>query len=109
VIHIVCTLGVVNGCLEVYDDFLKIVYVYPVLRIRIRDPVPFCPLDPGSGIGFFQISDPGSQTHTFESFMTIFWVKNSIILGKLTQTFFFSTSKLTLYTILSNLWLHKKV
>ncbi len=34
----------------------------PVLRIRIRDPVPFWPLDPGSGIGFFgsRISDPKS-------------------------------------------------
>ncbi len=32
-----------------------------VLRIRIRDPVPFWPLDPdtGSGIGFFP--DPGSR------------------------------------------------
>jgi hypothetical protein len=24
---------------------------YAVLRIRIPDPVPFCPLDPGSGMG----------------------------------------------------------
>ncbi len=29
-----------------------------MLRIRIRDPVPFWPLDPGSGIGFFRIPDP---------------------------------------------------
>jgi hypothetical protein len=29
-----------------------------VLRIRIRDPVPFRPLDPGSGIGLFRIPDP---------------------------------------------------
>ncbi len=29
-----------------------------MLRIRIRDPVPFCPLDPGSGISFFRIPDP---------------------------------------------------
>jgi hypothetical protein len=27
----------------------------------IRDPVPFWPLDPGSGIGFFRIPDPGSR------------------------------------------------
>jgi hypothetical protein len=34
-----------------------------VLRIRIRDPVLFYPLDPGSGSGmnFFRISDPGSR------------------------------------------------
>ncbi len=50
-----------------------------VLRIRIRDPVLFWPLDPGSGIGFFRISDPGSlipdlgsQTHIFKSLLTIF-------------------------------------
>jgi hypothetical protein len=30
----------------------------PVLRIRIRDPVPFWPLDPGSGMGLFRI--PGT-------------------------------------------------
>jgi hypothetical protein len=36
--------------------------------------------DPGSGIGFFQIPDLGSQTHIFESLVTIFWVKISIIL-----------------------------
>ncbi len=33
---------------------------FPVLRIRIRDPVPFWPLDPGSEIGFFWILDPKS-------------------------------------------------
>jgi hypothetical protein len=40
---------------------VKSVNSYPaVLRIRIRDPVPFCPLDPGSGIRnrFFRIPDP---------------------------------------------------
>ncbi len=30
-------------------------------RIRIRDPVPFWPLDPGSGIGFSRIPDLGSR------------------------------------------------
>ncbi len=65
-----------------------------VLRIRIRDPVPFWPLDPGPGIGFFRIPDPGSQIHIFESLLTIFWVKSSIILWKLAQIFFFSISKL---------------
>ncbi len=32
--------------------------------------------------------DPGSQTHTFESLVTIFWAKSSIILWKLAQIFF---------------------
>ncbi len=40
---------------------LKTYICQAVLRIRIRDPVPFWPLDPGSGIGFFRISDPGSR------------------------------------------------
>jgi hypothetical protein len=43
----------------------QIAYVYlpfiAVLRIRIRDPVPFWPLDPGPGIGFFRIPDLGSR------------------------------------------------
>ncbi len=54
----------------------------PVLRIRIWDPVPFWPLDPGSGMNFFP--DPGSQTHIFESLVTTFWVKSS----ELVQIFF---------------------
>jgi len=40
-----------------------------VLRIRIRDPVPLGPLDPGSRIGFFRIPDP---TITSESLKQIF-------------------------------------
>jgi hypothetical protein len=51
------------------------------------DPGSGAFLTPGSGIRnrFFpdpgsRIPDPGSQTHIFESLVTIFWVKNSIIL-----------------------------
>jgi hypothetical protein len=65
-----------------------------VLRIRIRDSGSGirCLLDPrirdpGSEIGLFRIPDPGSripdpgsQTHIFESLVTTFWVKSSIIL-----------------------------
>ncbi len=68
-----------------------------VLRIRIRDPGSgaFWPLDPGSGIGFFRISDPGSREHIFKSFLTIFLVKSSIILWKLAQIFcYFLVKKL---------------
>ncbi len=35
---------------------------YKTAVLRIRDPVPFWPLDPGSRIGFFRISDPESLT-----------------------------------------------
>jgi hypothetical protein len=50
-----------------------------VLRIRTRDPVPFWPLDPGSGIGFFRawILDLGSQTHIFEKLVTVFYIKKT--------------------------------
>jgi hypothetical protein len=34
-----------KGC---YKRFFNLVGLDPVLRIRMRDPVPFCPLDPGS-------------------------------------------------------------
>ncbi len=50
-----------------------------------------CILDPWIRDGFFP--DPGSQTHIFESLVTIFWVQSSIILWKLAQIFFFSISK----------------
>ncbi len=41
---------------------IYLVKLSSVLRIWIRDPGSnaFCPLDPGSGIGFFRIPDPGS-------------------------------------------------
>jgi hypothetical protein len=65
------------------------------------DPGSGAFLTPGSRIRnrFFpeagsRISDPGSQTHIFEGLVTIFWVKTSIILGKLGQIFFFSISKI---------------
>jgi hypothetical protein len=54
------------------------------IRYRIQIPTRFflsgnvANPDPGSGIGFFP--DPGSQTHIFESLVTIFWVKSSIFL-----------------------------
>ncbi len=73
-------------------------------------------LTPGSGIRkrFFPDTgsrnpDFGSQSHIFESLVTIFWAKRSIILWKSAQIFFFSTSKLKQFSILWNLWLHKKV
>ncbi len=50
--------------------------------------------DPEKVFSGSRISDPGSQTHIFESLVTIFWIKSSIILLKLAQIFFFSTSKL---------------
>ena len=58
-----------------------------VMRIRIRDPVTFLPLDPGSGMGFFGIPDFGSQDHILKSFLTSFGKKfyNSL---KISTNFF---------------------
>ncbi len=53
----------------------------------------FDPLDPGSRIRNRFFPDPGSQTHIFESLVTIFSLKSSIILWKSAQIFFFSISK----------------
>ncbi len=49
--------------------------------LRIRDPGSgaFLTLDPESGMGLFRIPDP--QTHIFDSLMTNFWVKSTIILS----------------------------
>jgi hypothetical protein len=53
----------------------------PLFEVSVADPDPgsgirclFDPWirDPGSGISFFRFPDPGSQTHIFESFVTIF-------------------------------------
>ncbi len=60
----------------------------------IRDWVPFWPLDPRSGIR----NDPGSQTHIFESLVTTFWVKSSIILWNLAQIFSWAVQNLNNFT-----------
>jgi hypothetical protein len=52
----------------------------------------WCLFYPGSVIGFSP--DPGSQNYIFERFMTIFWVKGSLILRKLTKFFFCASSKI---------------
>ncbi len=57
----------------------------PVLRIRIRDLVPFLSWirDPEQAFSGSLISDPGSQTHIFDIIMTNFLVKSTIILSAL--------------------------
>jgi hypothetical protein len=54
------------------------VWIVAVLRIRIRNPGSGALLTLGSGI----------RNRFFEGLVTIFWVKTSIILGKLSQNFF---------------------
>jgi hypothetical protein len=64
------------------------------LNYCIRDSVLFWPLDPGSGMVFpgSRIPDSESQTHIFESLMTIFGVKSSLFLCKSAQFSFFYSS-----------------
>ncbi len=57
---------------------------------QCADPRSVAFLTPGSGIRNRVFPDPGSQTHTFESLPTLFWVKSSIILWKLWPKFFSS-------------------
>ncbi len=45
---------------------------YFMLRNRIRDPVPFWPLDPGSELGKKSGSGMNNPDHIFESLETIF-------------------------------------
>ncbi len=63
-----------SGFQDAKQNFLLIscCWSFTVLRIRIRDPVPFWPLDPGAGIGFFRIPDPKH----------IFWKFSDNFLGK---------------------------
>jgi hypothetical protein len=65
-------------------SFLQL-YFINFRSVADPDPGSGAFLTPGSNIrnNFFsgsRISDPGSQTHIFESLVTIFWVKSSIIL-----------------------------
>ncbi len=83
------------------DTKVKRVKLLAVLRVRIRDPVPFWPLDPGFGIGFFRIpekkiSDPWSRISN-----PYFWKLCDNFLGKkfynffkICQIFFFFPSRI---------------
>jgi hypothetical protein len=51
-----------------------------IITSSVADPGSGAFLTPGSGIRNRFFPDPGSQTHIFESLVTIFWVKSSIIL-----------------------------
>ncbi len=76
-----------------FDNLNEATFFYHVVD-SVADPdpgsVPFWPLDPGSGMGFFRIPDPKT---IFWRALTIFWVISSIILWKFAQIFLFSTSK----------------
>jgi hypothetical protein len=61
--------GPVSSNIMLADDTVR----SAVLRIRTRKR---------------SFPDPGSQTHIFESLVTIFGVKSSVVLGKLAQIFF---------------------
>ena len=85
-------------------------YLPTLLQIRIRDPVPFWPLDPdlGSGIGFFRIPYP----------KPIFWELTDKFLSKkfynsyslkTGPNFFLQHFKNKIISFLWNLWLQKKV
>jgi hypothetical protein len=55
------------------SSYLRFIFFTFIHSVADPDPVPFLPLDPGSGIGFFRIPDP---TIISESLKPIFsWVK----------------------------------
>ncbi len=56
--------------------------------------------DRGSGMGFFRIPDLGSQTHIFESLVTIFLGKKFFNSIKSGTNFFFSISEIKYFSIL---------
>jgi hypothetical protein len=70
-----------------------------MLQIRIRDPL----VTPGSWRGFTHIPDLGSLTHNSQGFVTIFWVKSSIILCQLAEMFVCTSSYLNLLSSLVGL------
>ncbi len=66
-------------CIEIVI-FMGLCVLLAAPSVADPDPGSGAFLTPGSGIRNRFFPDPGSQTHIFESLMTIFWVKSSIIL-----------------------------
>ncbi len=58
-----------------------------------------CLFTSGSGIRNRFFPDPGSQTHIFESLVSFLWVKYTIVLCKLAQIFFFSSSNKIIFSL----------
>jgi hypothetical protein len=52
-----------------------------VLCVADQGSGAFLTIEPGSRIGFLRISNPGPQAHIFDSLVTKFWVKSTIILN----------------------------
>jgi hypothetical protein len=71
-------------------------YLCTDILTSVADPDPGSGafLTPGTGIRDRFFPDPGSLTHILESFVTIFWVKSSIIFFKLAKFFFFNIYKM---------------
>jgi hypothetical protein len=67
-----------------------------MITSSVADPDPGSGafITPGSGIRNSFFPDLGSQSHIFESLLTIFWVKSYLILWKLAQIISFSMSKI---------------
>ncbi len=85
------TTGTIQMCPGTWAVFLKtIVLSRPVLRIRIRVPVLFWTLGPGSGIGFFRIPDLGTQIPNpyFWLLNVKFWVKVLPIILSLSKFYY---------------------
>jgi hypothetical protein len=55
--------GTVQNVSHEYENFLSQPKLYIIAVLRIRDPMPFWPLDPdpGSGMGLFRNPDLGFQ------------------------------------------------
>jgi hypothetical protein len=81
-------------------------YLQSVLRILIRDPVHYCPLGPGSGIGFFRIPDLGSWITNpyYRELQGNFWAQITIIFCEVTELAQIFFSRYPIY-----LWLQKQV
>ncbi len=88
---------------------LKFVDMYRWKKFNILysvpDPGSGAFLTPGSGIRNRFFPDPVSQSHIFESLVTIFWVKSSILLWKLAQIFCLQHFETKIIFNLWNLWL----
>jgi hypothetical protein len=56
-----CDCSVKSTRFFVVEEVIIYINVLPVLQIRIRDPVLFYPLDPGSRSGMNFFPDPGAR------------------------------------------------
>ncbi len=97
-------------CTTIRKYFKYIIQVlWLISSVADPDPVPFWPLDPGSGIGFFPDLESRIPNPYFWELIDNFWGKKFYNSLKIGPNFFLQHFKTKIICNSVKMWLHKKL